>query len=155
MARAAPAGPLRPYVREYVGWSDTSRAISRRRQLPSGAVPLIVNFGARVRERKARSDELVRTGGRVRIAEVVGRSGWSERHLAARFREEIGLAPKAFARTLRFAAAVRALKTAAAPVLADLAQACGYYDQAHFTRDVGAFAGATPTELIVSRFLSI
>src|SRR5437763_12980797 len=57
MARAVPAGPLRPYVREDVGWSDTSRAISRRRQLPSGAVPLIVNFGARVRERKARSVE--------------------------------------------------------------------------------------------------
>jgi len=95
---------------------------------------------------------LIRSAGRVRISALVRQAGWSERHFAAQFREQIGLAPKAFARILRFASAVRALKSGAPPNLADLAQVCGYYDQAHFTRDITAFAGARPTELLASRF---
>jgi AraC-like DNA-binding protein len=78
--------------------------------------------------------------------------GWSERHFAVQFREQVGVAPKAFARILRFARAVRLLTSDRAPDLADLALACGYYDQAHFARDFRAFAGTTPTALLESRF---
>jgi AraC-like DNA-binding protein len=50
---------------------------------------------------------LERTGGRAPIGWICDRLGRSRRHLAARFREEIGLTPKTAARVLRFEQAVK------------------------------------------------
>jgi AraC-like DNA-binding protein len=93
---------------------------------------------------------LLTTGGRVGIGRIVDEVGCSQRHLISRFREHIGLSPKTMARVLRFARAAQALRTAAPPRLVDIAHDCGYYDQAHFTRDFRAFAGVTPGELVSS-----
>src|SRR5262249_60136248 len=87
--------------------------------------------------------------GRVPIATLVHEIGWSQKHLIKQFREEIGLPPKALARVLRFGHAVRLIKSGRVR-LADVAYDCGYYDQAHFTRDAHALAGVTPSELIKS-----
>jgi AraC-like DNA-binding protein len=53
-------------------------------------------------------------------------------------------------RVLRFARAVDVLKSGQAIRFADLAAECGYYDQAHFTRDVRQFAGVSPSDLVRS-----
>jgi AraC-like DNA-binding protein len=258
LAFAAPDEGLRPYVRKYVGWFERSTTSGCRRELPSGEVPLIINFGSRVRERKATSDEwrehgsftaglheaftvvkstgpshgiqvnftaigarlfydrplsdftnrtveladvfgssadtliarlydaaswetrfgildyeigsriisarqpaqpvtwawqeLLKSGGRTPIAELVRQIGWSQRHFVAQFRDHVGLTPKAFARILRFSRAVRVLTTDKREVtLADVALECSYYDQAHFTRDFREFAGITPSALLESR----
>jgi AraC-like DNA-binding protein len=89
------------------------------------------------------------SGGRLRVAEVAARVGWSDRHLGERFRAETGLTPKEAARVVRFDRARRAL---AARVgrggpgdLAGLALAMGYADQAHLTREWRALAGLPPT----------
>jgi AraC-like DNA-binding protein len=94
---------------------------------------------------------LVQTGGRVSIGTLVDEVGVSQRHLIGQFREQIGLSPKTLARVLRFGRAVRVIKDVSRPNLAEIAQDCGYYDQAHFSRDFRAFAGVTPTELVRSQ----
>ncbi|MCF2530805.1 AraC family transcriptional regulator [Yinghuangia soli] len=88
---------------------------------------------------------LVAARGRVQVGEVAAELGWSRRYLADRFRGELGLSPKTFARVLRFAHA-HSLATARSPLpWADLATASGYADQAHLVRDWREFTGLSPT----------
>lgn len=94
---------------------------------------------------------LVATRGMIAVGVLAGELGWSRRHLAARFREDIGVSPKALARLLRFERAMELLGGHRPRDLADVAYECGYYDQAHFNRDFKAFAGATPVELLSRR----
>jgi AraC-like DNA-binding protein len=94
---------------------------------------------------------LVGSHGAVPVAELVRETGWSRRHLAARFREEVGLAPKAFGRILRFRRAASELVRPDGRSLAEIALDCGYYDQAHLNRDFREFAGRTPTALMAAR----
>jgi AraC-like DNA-binding protein len=94
-------------------------------------------------------ERLVRTRGTVSVTALADEVGWSHRHLVARFRDQVGLAPKATARILRFEHALRHLETG--PSLADVAVRCGYYDQAHMNRDFRAMTGESPARLIASR----
>lgn len=94
---------------------------------------------------------LARSGGRVGVAELAAATGWSRRHLTARFREQTGLPPKSMARILRFQRALRELDTSAS-TLSEVAAECGYYDQAHMNREFRDLAGCTPTEYGRSAF---
>jgi AraC-like DNA-binding protein len=91
---------------------------------------------------------LVSSGGRARVGDLAAEIGWSRRHFGARFREHVGLPPKLVARIARFRRALALLQGPGSPALAEVAHACGYADQAHLSRDVRAFAGATPSELV-------
>jgi AraC-like DNA-binding protein len=95
--------------------------------------------------------QLVNHRGEVEIASLVRESGWSHKHFVAQFSEHFGLSPKVMARVLRFGRAAELLQQSERGRLADIAYACGYYDQAHFTRDFTAFAGVTPTSLLASQ----
>lgn len=53
--------------------------------------------------------ELVRTGGTMPVRRLAEEVGWSVRHLENRFREQIGIGPKAAARVLRLQRARRLL----------------------------------------------
>jgi len=85
--------------------------------------------------------------GAVAIGELCEEVGWSRRHLAARFRAEAGLPPKAVARIMRFERVTETLRRGGGG-LAEVAYACGYADQAHLNRDFRAFAGTTPTDYV-------
>jgi AraC-like DNA-binding protein len=98
---------------------------------------------------------LLRSGGTVPVSELAERTGWSTRHLANRFRAEIGLTPKAAARVVRFGRARQRLVTAGPGNLADLAASCGYFDQAHLAREFRALAGCPPTQWLAEEFANI
>jgi AraC-like DNA-binding protein len=89
--------------------------------------------------------------GRLDIGALAGELGCSRKHLIAQFREQVGLPPKTVARVLRFRGVLESLERANGTRLAEIAQECGYYDQAHLNRDFREFAGITPTEFLDRR----
>jgi AraC-like DNA-binding protein len=88
--------------------------------------------------------------GSARIDHLVERSGVSHRHLAARFREQVGMTPKAFARVLRFEHSLTLLRRDGMS-LASVAAAAGYYDEAHMHRDFRAMAAGSPRTFLNDR----
>ncbi|MET7452426.1 helix-turn-helix domain-containing protein [Streptomyces sp. NPDC005574] len=95
--------------------------------------------------------ELVRTGGAMPVRRLADEVGWSVRHLENRFREQIGLGPKAAARVLRLQRARRLLADGRGQ--AETAAACGFYDQAHLSGEFRTMTGCTPREFTVARGL--
>jgi AraC-like DNA-binding protein len=94
---------------------------------------------------------LVDASGGVEIGALTDQLGCSRRHLIARFREQVGLPPKALARILRFNRVVALLGGDDDARLAEIAQTCGYYDQSHLNRDFRDLAGITPGEFLARR----
>jgi len=85
------------------------------------------------------------------IADVTEQLDFSSRRFTHLFRAAVGLTPKLFFRVARFQAVLHHLEAGQPVVWADLAFACGYYDQAHFNHDFQAFSGLTPTTYLTHR----
>ena len=97
------------------------------------------------------SSVLAASSGAAAIGDLSVAAGVSSTHLAKRFKEVIGVTPKRFARTYRFAATVLAIDPAGPIDWSDLAVAAGYFDQAHFGHEFRAFTGLTPTQYVEVR----
>jgi AraC-like DNA-binding protein len=130
-------GPLAEALEDKAGWNERFALLD--------AILL-----ARLAEARAPSPDvawawsiLERTHGRAPIGWICDRLGRSRRHLAARFREQVGLPPKTVARIMRFDRAVSLLGRSDER-LADIAFECGYFDQAHLNREFREFAGVSP-----------
>lgn len=78
-----------------------------------------------------------------RVRDAVQASGMSHRHFILRFREALGLDPKAYLRVLRFQRALQAM--ARGLPLVEVALESGYCDQAHMAREFSAMAGIAPS----------
>jgi AraC-like DNA-binding protein len=117
---------------------------------------LLASVG-RSRERPASGEigwawrRLVAAGGAVPVGELARDVGWSRRHFSERFAREVGLAPKQAARVVRFDRAMAILRRLGQPErpgsprgLAEVAYACGYFDQAHLSNEFRALAGCSP-----------
>jgi len=93
------------------------------------------------------------SGGDVRVASLADGLGVTRQHLAAQFRSHVGLTPKMVARICRFRRAIDALKSPSSRALdwAQLALACGYFDQSHLIHDFQEFAGAAPERFLSAR----
>ncbi len=112
--------------------------------------------GAPAPELRFAWETVVASSGEVSIGDLADESGWSRQHLARRFRSEFGLTPKLAARVVRFERAQQMLRRSPPFVsIAQVAAACGYYDQSHLNRDFVALAGCTPTELLAGDVPSV
>ncbi len=145
---------LRDRVRVAVGWPERFAVLDEILLRLASASPEVAP------EVSWAWHQLLREGGTVRVAALAAATGWSGRHLTSRFRAEIGLTPKAAARVIRFDRArhllVRQLTTAGSDIrLADLAVACGYFDQAHLAREFRALAGCPPSQWLAEEFRNV
>lgn len=96
-------------------------------------------------------DLISRSGGRLSIDRVAALTAVTRRHLERRFLDHVGVTPKRLARITRFQRALRMLEHDGGATGAETAAACGYADQAHFTRDFRSLAGCAPSEHLLQR----
>ncbi|MHA4868246.1 DUF6597 domain-containing transcriptional factor [Duganella sp. PWIR1] len=82
------------------------------------------------------------SGGALRVEDLAAQLHVSRQHLAAQFRQHVGLSPKLYARICRFRRATASLHNVAD--WAQLAAECGYFDQSHLIHDFQELAGSTP-----------
>jgi AraC-like DNA-binding protein len=101
--------------------------------------------------------EIRRSAGWIPMGELLEKLNVSERHLRRQFREVTGLAPKAFARVVRFSNALLGLVETdrAKGLYAGTYEALehSYADQAHFNREFKEFTGYAPGNLPTERFI--
>lgn len=83
--------------------------------------------------------------GRLPVADIAERTGFSERQLRRRSHDAFGYGLATLSRVLRFQDALPRIRSGIP--LADVAASCGYADQAHLSREVKGFAGVSPREL--------
>lgn len=81
------------------------------------------------------------------LADCARDTGLSPRSLRERFRQCVGLSPKRYLRLQRFHRLLACAGAADERDWADLAAACGYFDQAHLSHEFREFSGFTPGEL--------
>jgi len=140
----AEAGRLEQRLHQLPDWPERFALVLdllRARFAAAGGLPADMRWAWRA---------LARSGGSLPVGELGAELGVSRRHLVQRFRDAIGLPPKALARMLRFNRALDRLE-AGERDLATVALAAGYYDQAHFNRDFRGFAGQTPGAWLAGR----
>jgi AraC-like DNA-binding protein len=86
-----------------------------------------------------------------RVAKIARSLAISERQLERRFLATVGVTPKRWQQLNRFHAAMTAMRASNVEAFIDIAVSAGYYDQAHFNRDVRRRTGMTPTALLLTR----
>ncbi|HEX2092734.1 MAG TPA: AraC family transcriptional regulator [Longimicrobiaceae bacterium] len=77
------------------------------------------------------------------MREIASRLGASQTTVIREFRQHVGLTPKLLQRILRFQRAI-ALESTRSLTWTQIAHRCGYYDQAHMSREFRIFADRSP-----------
>ncbi len=85
--------------------------------------------------------------GRTRVSDLARESGMGVRQFERRFRHEMGITPKLYARIVRFEAALQRKAAAPGTSWTDIAHALGYHDQMHMVHDFNRLSGDSPTAI--------
>lgn len=87
---------------------------------------------------------LRRSHGKIRMTDLAAQSYLSSSQFERRFKQYTAVSPKTYARIVRFESVRAALIMNPTSRLADVANDCGYSDQAHLIREFKSFADCTP-----------
>lgn len=87
---------------------------------------------------------ILETCGTIKIDDLVEEAGCSHRYACVLFKQSIGCTIKRFAEIIRLQQAIAMLTCSSSKALVDISGSCGFYDQAHFTRQFSEFASMTP-----------
>ena len=85
--------------------------------------------------------------GCVRVSDLAHDAGLGMRQFERRFRHEIGIPPKLYARIVRFEAALRLKAAVPATRWTDIAHNLGYHDQMHMVHDFNRLSGDNPSTI--------
>jgi AraC-like DNA-binding protein len=132
---------------------EALRELPRLQRINHLSAALSQQFGSRSRSTSAVDHALALIGmqrGNIAIDAVARRVGLTRRHLERRFKDEVGLGMKQFARITRVHAAIRMVDDQPMRSGADIAARCGYSDQAHMIRECKTLAGRTFARLDAS-----
>ena len=86
--------------------------------------------------------------GKIKVAEMQERTGYSVRYINKAFIEEMGFSPKTFCKIIQFQRALEFLNYDAPDKMTDAAVFLGYYDQPQFIHDFSRYAGITPKKYL-------
>lgn len=91
--------------------------------------------------------QLIASCGRARVADLAGQCGFGMRQFERRFRHEVGISPKLYARIVRFEAALQRKVVHPESRWIDVAHALGYHDQMHMVHDFQRLSAGSPTSI--------
>lgn len=84
--------------------------------------------------------------GSLGIEELCARTGFTQKQLERKFTASVGTTPKVFSCITRFLDICHHMKDMEGKTLTQLALDCGFYDQAHFSKEFRKFSGFSPKE---------
>jgi len=92
--------------------------------------------------------EIIRQPDQISLARLNQNIGYSQKHFIDLFKRQVGIAPKAYLKIIRFQKAISEIEQRREVNWTTISQDCGFYDQAHFINDFKFFSGFTPEEYV-------
>jgi len=124
-------GRIRAFLQQYM-------LAIKKQQLPFGKKELVIVV----------KDMAYNSDGKIRIAQMSEKTGYSVRYLNKIFIDEMGFPPKRFCKIIQFQRAIELLNYGKPDNMTDAATTLGYYDQPQFIRDFKRYAGLTPRQYL-------
>ena len=124
----------------------SANPVNRFRVLEKALLARLENAPEEHRAVRAAVNILGRDGGEAKTRDLAAHLGLSQRHFIKVFSNQVGVTPKQFGRVQRFLRAIQLTRNNSMPDWAEVAAACGYFDQSHLINDFQMLAGLSPTE---------
>jgi AraC-like DNA-binding protein len=102
----------------------------------------------------AAAEKLLDTNGALEIAPLASEAGLSTRQFQRSFTQQVGIAPKAYARLCRLSHAIYMHEQFPKLDWSEIAYGCGYSDQSHLAREFRELQNESPTQFRRYQWLS-